>query len=256
MGRFQILAREFFRLAAKEGRITAVAFLPLLIWRRLLHIQMQPGRELDPSGPEFDKHYGVDTGGVIPMAHFEVSDPNWIYGFGYQGVVPDELESVWPDLDIDYRNSVFIDLGSGKGRALMLASKKPFKRIIGVEISRELEAIASANLRIFGRQEQSAAVLELVCGDAANFEFPLDPLVLLLYNPFGTPIMRRVIANLIESLTAYPRPTVVIYVRPELAEMWDLVPGFSLVRSGPRLRIYNNRPMLGDCSAPDLPNAR
>jgi tRNA G46 methylase TrmB len=36
----------------------------------------------------------------------------------------------------------FIDMGSGKGRALLVASEFPFARIVGVEISRELSGIA------------------------------------------------------------------------------------------------------------------
>ena len=244
MSRFRILSREFFRLSHKEGKIVAVIFLPLLLWRRLRNADLQSQRELDPSGGTFDKCYGVDTRGVIPMAHLSVSEPSWIHGCGYQGVVPDELEILWPSLGIDYSKSAFIDIGAGKGRALMLASKLPFKRIIGVEIAHELCVITNANLRIFNTHDDCRAQAEVLCADASSYEFPLEPIVVFLYNPFGTPTMQKVIANLIESLRTCPRAVVVIYVRPELADLWDLVPGFTLAASAARLRIYDNRPLL------------
>ncbi len=227
----------------------AVIFLPLLFWRRLHDPDLQPQQEIDPSGPAFDRCYGVDTGGVIPISHLAVSEPSWIHGFGYQGVVPDELEALWSDLDIDYPNTVFIDLGAGKGRAMMLAAKMPFKRVIGIEIAPDLCVVAKANFQIFNAHGDCRARTEVRCADASSYEFPHEPLVVFLYNPFGTPTMENVIRNLVASLRAVPRRALVIYIRPELAELWDHVAGFSLVATGARLRIYDYRPT----ATPDAP---
>ena len=41
----------------------------------------------------------------------------------------------------------FVDLGSGKGRTLLMASDYPFRRIIGVELLPSLHQIAQENLR-------------------------------------------------------------------------------------------------------------
>ena len=46
-----------------------------------------------------------------------------------------ELVEILADLGIYYPDCVFLDLGAGKGRALLLASQFPFKRIVGVEFS-------------------------------------------------------------------------------------------------------------------------
>ena len=244
MGSIQILSREFYRLAAREGSFVAVMLFPLLLWRRLCAVNRRPQQERDPSGGVFDAHYGVETGGVIPATHLDVSQRIWIHSFGYQGVVPDELEALWPSLDIDYPKTVFIDFGAGKGRALMLAAKRPFKGVIGVEITPELCVTAKANLKVFEGHNDCCAPAEVLCSDASSYELPSDPLVLFLYNPFGTPVMEQVTANLSGSLRSYPRRAVVIYIRPELAELWDLMPEFSLVSSGARLRIYDNRSQL------------
>ena len=241
---FWILAREFVRLAENAGWITAVIFLPVLVWRRLYGVDAGPQARPDPSGAAFDQRYGVDTCGVIPMAHLAVLDSNWVHGFGYQPILADELESLWLELDVDFRNMVFVDLGAGKGRALMFASEHPFKRIIGVEIAEELAEIARTNFQRFAKHDGRASACEIICADAASYRFPPEPLFLYLYNPFGAPVMQKVILNLVESLRSRPRRIVVVYFRPELAEMWDLVPEFVLTRSSLRLRVYDNRTTL------------
>jgi hypothetical protein len=47
-------------------------------------------------------------------------------------------------------------LGSGKGRALLVASELPFAKIIGVELSRELHRIAEQNLGAIDRHRSGA----------------------------------------------------------------------------------------------------
>jgi hypothetical protein len=109
----RILAREFVRLAENEGRITAVIYLPVMVWRRLCGVDTGPQARPDPSGAALDQCYGVDTCGVIPMAHLAVLASNWVHDFGYQPILSDELESLWFELDVDFRNLVFVDLGAG-----------------------------------------------------------------------------------------------------------------------------------------------
>ena len=45
-----------------------------------------------------------------------------------------------------YEGFTFVDLGSGKGRVLLLAALRPFRRVIGVEISASLHTRAQANV--------------------------------------------------------------------------------------------------------------
>lgn len=49
----------------------------------------------------------------------------------------------------------FVDLGAGKGRAMLLASELPFRRIVGVEFSPELCDVARRNLRTNRRWSMS-----------------------------------------------------------------------------------------------------
>ena len=74
----------------------------------------------------------------------------------------------------------FVDIGCGKGRALLLAEEYPFRKIIGVEFSRRLAKIAAANA---AKSARSAS--QWFTPTPANFNFPPEPLVVFLYNPFS-----------------------------------------------------------------------
>jgi SAM-dependent methyltransferase len=103
-----------------------------------------------------------------------------------------------------------VDIGSGKGRALLLAAERPFRRIIGIELLPELHQIASGNAERVSRQ-----AIELNCGDAAQFSFPSEPLVIFLFNPLPEAGVRSVVRKIETSLQESPRPVYLIYVNPE-----------------------------------------
>jgi SAM-dependent methyltransferase len=110
----------------------------------------------------------------------------------------------------------FIDLGSGKGRTLLMASEYPFHRIVGVELLPSLHEIAKENLSKYKSETQKCFALEAVCGDATQFPFPDEPIVIFLFNPFGESGLRRVMAGLEQSVRARPRAVYVLYHNPLL----------------------------------------
>jgi SAM-dependent methyltransferase len=111
---------------------------------------------------------------------------------------------------------VFIDLGSGKGRTLLMASDYPFCRVVGVELLPALNLIAQENLNKYRSDAQKCFAIESTCADAAGFDFSGEPIVLFLFNPFPESGLRRVIANLEQSLREYPRKVYVLYHNPLL----------------------------------------
>jgi SAM-dependent methyltransferase len=126
------------------------------------------------------------------------------------------LDFLQAQAQIDLRDFIFIDLGSGKGRTLLMASDYPFQRIIGVELLPALHQIAVDNLAKYKSDTQKCFALESICVDATLFPFPDDPLVLYMFNPLPEPGLRRVIANLGRSLQAHRRPVYVLYHNPLL----------------------------------------
>lgn len=120
---------------------------------------------------------------------------------------------------IDFRDFIFVDLGSGKGRALLMASDHPFRRIIGVEILPALHTIAQENLARYHGESQQCFALEAICCHAIDFPFPPEPTVLYLFNPFPEAELRQVLANLEQGLQAAPRPVYILYHNPLLEDV-------------------------------------
>jgi SAM-dependent methyltransferase len=187
---------------------------------------------------EFDRARGVDTRGTISLFELAIDSPNVRSGLRHETTRPDLFHSLIGSLPIDFRSSVFVDLGSGKGRAVLLASEYPFKRVVGVEFSRELHAIALRNIAVCDRSRVRCGSMEVLCQDAVQFDFPAEPLVIYLYNPFLAEIVRRVVERLERSLESHPRPVFVIYANPVAKGILDSSRSFVAISSGAGWAIY------------------
>lgn len=176
---------------------------------------------------EFDALHGVDTGGYTYLKSLHIKSANWRDGTSHIAADPDEFHSAMAALDIDFSRFTFIDLGSGKGRALMLARQYGFKQLIGVEFSAELVEIAKRN------------GIDTICADAAEYELPNEPTLLLLYNPFGGETMKRVAQHTRASLEKNPRELIVLYLNPFHLEAWD---GFTVVKRESNFAVLRMQP--------------
>ena len=181
-------------------------------------------RSLAERDARYDNEYGVDTGGLTRLKKLNVSGPNRRFGISYIATPPDEFARGMAALPIRHEDFTFIDLGSGKGRALLLALDFKFRALVGVEFARELHETALANL---GRHSK----VELRCMDVTEFEFPDNPLVVYLYNPFGPEIMSQIARRLYSSFAASPRPIYVVYLNPFYVDPW-LAAGFCVLHRG------------------------
>lgn len=126
------------------------------------------------------------------------------------------LDTLAQQARVDFRDFTFVDLGSGKGRTLLMASDYPFRRIVGVELLPSLHQIASENLAQYHSESQKCFAMESICADATAFALPEDPLVIYLFNPFPESGLRRTIAAFEKSLESRPRPVYLIYHNPQL----------------------------------------
>jgi hypothetical protein len=122
---------------------------------------------------------------------------------------------------LDLRDFTFLDLGSGKGRTLLMASDYPFRQIVGVELLPSLHEIAEENLGQYKNDAQKCFALESICADATTFPFPDEPLVVYLFNPLPEGELRQSIANLQRARSAYPQPTYVLYHNPLLQHVLE-----------------------------------
>jgi SAM-dependent methyltransferase len=166
----------------------------------------------------FDVIHGVDTSGVIDLPEMVGN------GRHYIATPARAWDLVFKHLTIDPSRFTYVDFGCGKGRTLLLAARKGFKQIVGVDISRQLLDIARRNMA------RRKAACELICGDVREFQYPDGPLVLFMYNPFFVEVMERVLQNLSKTVKENPREIYVLYYSAELKELWQQS-GFSVLRA-------------------------
>ncbi len=167
---------------------------------------------------EFDRMHGVSTEGEFAgwtyLSDLDISSPNWIEGNDYAAIEPERFKSVLAGTSVVFEDYIFVDFGSGKGRALLLASEYPFKRIIGLEFSSALHRVAEENIHRYQSLTQRCIHIESVNIDFLDFVLPVQPAILFFFDPCRPPILERVLARIRQSLLADPRPITIAYVAP------------------------------------------
>jgi hypothetical protein len=142
-----------------------------------------------------------------------------VFHSAYQPTEPGAFHEMLSALAINFADFTFVDVGSGKGRTLMMASNYPFRRIIGIELLPELNRVAQENLRKYSSPNQKCFALESVCLDARDFVFPAEPVLIYLFHPLPESGLAALLKDLEQSLQVQPRPLFVLYHNPLLEEL-------------------------------------
>jgi tRNA1(Val) A37 N6-methylase TrmN6 len=121
-----------------------------------------------------------------------------------------------------------LDIGCGKGSAMSVMLKFPFAAVDGAELSEEIASIARANFVALG---VPAGRCKVCAADATALRTELDGYShFYMYNPFRSPIMKQVAANLSESLDRHPRSVSLLYNTPACRADIDATGRFEVVR--------------------------
>lgn len=182
---------------------------------------------------EFDRKYGVDTVGTIELSELGVKSPTVPDSLWYEPIPEKIFRALMSQVDVPYGDYTFVDVGSGKGRALLMASEYPFARVLGVEFAEPLHLVTLENFRRFPAARRRCQVLDSVCVDAAQFEWPpAEQPFVFLYNPFKPPLLRAVLENLVRSLDAHPRAAAILFYgsNPDSIAILEELPGFEVRR--------------------------
>jgi SAM-dependent methyltransferase len=153
----------------------------------------------------FDRNYGTDTSGYLGPEDLVNGRANDAHNHGYSAIAPSvfyEACRLWRETLSAVSGRIeaysFVDVGAGKGRALLLAAELPFRKVIGVELSEDLSRIAQKNVARWTRVARPKSKIRVVQGDAAKFRWPRTPVLVYLYNPFACSL----IAQMAEKLSA------------------------------------------------------
>src|SRR5882757_3009883 len=215
------------RKSLRERGLTATLGRSFLLPLHLLR-EYRVARSLHPDGhiSEFDRMYGVETDGKFDgwtyLSDLDIPGSNWIDGNNYAPIEPERFRRVLACLDIAFKDFTFIDFGSGKGRALLLASEYPFQQIMGLEFSPELHRVAEENIRRYSSSTQECRNIQSLNVDFADFALPPQASILFFFDPCRGRVLAEVAAGIGKSLLACPRTVFVAYVapRPELEQLF------------------------------------
>ncbi len=205
-----------------------------------------PKRKSQPAIHPFDQLHGTDTSGLIPgsvIAQGTATSPSELTA--YYAVAPSILHGL---LDIwlqrtnpqpggarpDIERTVFLDVGAGKGRALLLASQFPFLRVEGVELNAGLANTANTNISLWHNDLQANALspIHLHHADATTHPLPSEPTLAFLFHPFELPLLRRFLRHVETSISNNPRPFDLLYVNAEHDSYLDRHPAFTRLWTG------------------------
>ena len=194
---------------------------------------MKPGTPYRFIEHPFDSVHGVDTSGYIGPRELSTAHASDALNNGYSAIAPSVFREAmrrWRVTLTASRGRIetyrFVDLGAGKGRAMLLASELPFRTVIGVEIHPRLAEIAASNSAKWSRDGHARAAIRVVCRDAASFRWPRSPLLVYLYNPFERELVGRLLARLRTAAAGGSKPLDVLYVNPVHSDLFGRGSGF------------------------------
>lgn len=211
--------RTFKLLAASIrdfGVMATLDELPMYLLSPLTRGRLKRRKLKQLSQDGFDEAHGTDTAQIlVGREHGPGVNRGGHLVSRYETTSTAAIRMPLDSLAIDFSDFAFIDLGCGKGKALMVAASYPFRLLIGVDISRACIDIARRNIGLYGPERIDPSRVELLALDVEDFVFPDDPLVVYLFNSFPAKLLKQVVANLERSLREVPREAVIVYVNPQ-----------------------------------------
>ena len=181
---------------------------------------------LEERSEAFDARFGTDTSAPV----FERDQKTSVHF--YVPTTASVIYEILSSIPLPPNKFAFVDMGSGKGRALLVASEFPFAKIVGIELSDNLHRIAQENVRRYKPASQQCVAFDLKCMDARDYSYGDEPFVLFLFDPFGREILQDVVANLEASLRAKPREAYVVYVYPQFEDLLQKSPLLRKLKAG------------------------
>ena len=82
-----------------------------------------------------------------------------------------------------------------------------------------LHRIASENIKRYRPASQQCTEFQLLCMNVTDYAYGPEPVVLSLFDPFGSETLRSVVANLEAPLSAKPREAFVVSIYPQCEDV-------------------------------------
>jgi SAM-dependent methyltransferase len=174
----------------------------------------------------FDRQYGTETSGVVPVEMI-ASDRMMMSQINpYCGSQPSIIRRAIAALG-KTDEFHFVDLGCGKGRAMIVASEFPFRSITGVELSPRLAKTARRNVARIARRFPARTPVVITEGNAVTFPFPKGKVLLFFYHSFGVDLLKQLLSEIESFVLSANGLVYFIYYNPVHGSLLDASPTFS-----------------------------
>lgn len=193
----------------KAYRRTVV--LPALYWRAKGVVDQAMFRY---RSAVFDRAMGVETTRSVDRSRLDVAPAKREQAWSYHACDVSRFYRIMSAIDLAPEQTTFVDIGSGKGRALFMADRLKLARLVGVELSPALHAAAQRNVRSYRQVTGSSTPIDLENVDATEYELPPGRVVVFMFNPFQREIMERFAAKLSRAGIERGPDLTVVYVHP------------------------------------------
>jgi SAM-dependent methyltransferase len=223
----------FDRVARAWRRRSIAEFSRLLIYNLGLIVTGKYWRASHAFDRSFDLRCNVETAGTEEPEYLTAEDALKTHAKAYEPVTEQSIQALLGMLPpLDLGAFIFIDLGSGKGRALFVAAEHPFRQIIGVEYTRELHEMALRNVGTYRNPARKCFNINPVCADATTFSLPEYPTICFMNNPFDALMIARTAQHIDRSVRSAPRPFFIVYIHSYYTDPIDAMPGWSRICAG------------------------
>lgn len=207
---------------------------------RLRRLLLRPSKS-EPAHP-FDRAYGVDTSGLYYRDRLPTGHPHDQHSEGYYGTAPSLFQGAlvhWQGTlpaGARLEDYTFVDLGSGMGRVVLIASQYRFRQVRGIELNAALARIAQANLRRWIQARRAACRdVRVESADVLGPELTSilnagPPVVLFLFNSFGAEVLQPLLDKIAAAALHRSAPIDLIYIHPDHDRLVTATPGMELLR--------------------------
>ncbi len=159
----------------------------------------------------YERLFGIKT--------MQIKKSDDAHNFHYQGASYMVLFDLFKKLPHSTKQKNFIDIGSGKGRALFCAEYSGFDHLIGVELDKELVEISNENVERY-RLKRNESRFKFICENALTYIIPEGTAVFYFFNPFSEKIMQEVEKKISSWRVENNSEIFIIYVNPQFKNVW------------------------------------
>lgn len=112
----------------------------------------------------------------------------------------------------------FVDLGCGKGRAMVVAAHYGFTAIKGVDFAAEVCELAEENMRTVATAFPIR--FQVLNEDVLNYNITENDTVFFMFNPFNKEVLVQFLEKVETSLAKHPRIIHFLYASPRFVEVF------------------------------------